>query len=195
MNAKEFANLAQHAVEWTGFIARRRLDGIAVHWITGPCHVCALFLNSADQAWQVVTNGASAETCDQGQTTRFVGRVQRVDQRFEVTRCHRRTTLETDRVLDAFAEFDMRAVWLTCAVTDPDHVTRASNRFASSRIDPAQRFFVFQQQRFVAGEEINGFKRVRRFAADSCRFHKVERISDAVGHRTVFFRFWSRGKA
>jgi hypothetical protein len=51
--------------------------------------------------------------------------------------------------LHAAGEFHMRAVGLPGAVADPDHVARAREPLARGRIEPAERLFVFQQQRLV----------------------------------------------
>ena len=148
------------------------------HWRPRPATVC-------DQPRQVVAHLARAEARDQRQPARLVLGVQLGHQDLQVLGRGRRPAFQADGVLHAAAEFDMRAVGLPRAVADPDHVARARDRQAGGRVDPRQRLFVFQQQRLVAGVEIDLGQRVRRVRVDPGRVHEVQRVADAVRHVAV----------
>ena len=131
------------------------------------------------------TDLASPETRDKRQFARLVFRVQLGHQHFEVFCRGRWTAFQANRVQNTPCELDMRAIRLTGAVADPDHVTGTSQPFARCRILTRQRLFIFEQQRLVAGVEIYGLKRVRAVTVHTRRFHEIKRVADAVRHITV----------
>ena len=147
-----------------------------MHGVTGPDDIRALFLHGLDQTWQVFPHIAGPETRDQGQATLFVFRVQLVHQQLEVIAGHRRAALQADGVLNAAGKFHMRAIRLTCPVTDPDHVTRARQPFAGLAVLTAQCLFVFQQQRFVACIIFHRLQGMCRFGRDASRRHEIKRV-------------------
>ena len=89
----------------------------------------------------------------------------------------------------------MCAVWLTGAVANPQHVARACKPVARSGIKTGQRLFVFQQKAFVAGVEVHGMQRMFVFAVDPRRFHKIQRVRDAVRHSAVLPGLFRGSKA
>ena len=89
----------------------------------------------------------------------------------------------------------MRAVRLTGAVADPDHVTGARDVLAGDRIHPRQRLFVFQQQRLVAGVKVHAGKFIRRVAVHPGCVHEVQGVGNPVRHLAVAFGLVMLGKA
>ena len=87
---------------------------------------------------------ARPETGDQRQAPGLVLGVELLHQNLEVLFGRGGAAFQPDRVDDPPREFDMRAVRLPRAVTDPDHVARPGDDIAGGRIDPRQRLFVFE---------------------------------------------------
>ncbi|MPL73688.1 hypothetical protein SDC9_19494 [bioreactor metagenome] len=185
VHAEELAHLAQHGIEGPGLEARRRLDRVAMHRVARPQHVRTFGLHRADQPRQMLADLAGAKARDQCQPSGFVLRVQLRHQHLQIVGRGRGTAFQPDRVLHAAAELDMRAVGLTGAVADPDHVARARQRNARGAVDTAQRLFVFQQQRLVRGVEIDLRELMRGVRGHPGRGHEVHRIADALGHLAI----------
>ena len=80
--------------------------------------------------------------------------IEDVDQAQQIVLGEARPAFQADRILDAAAELDMRAVGLARAVADPDHVRGGVVPVAAGGIDARHRLLVAEQQRFVAGVEI-----------------------------------------
>src|SRR5690606_19391342 len=109
VDVEEGLNLAQDPVERTGLVAGSS-DRVAVHRVARPYDLAAFALNSLHQLGQVIANLLGTKARDQGQATRFVLRVQEVDQVEQTVSRQRRTALKSQRVLDAAAIFNMRVV-------------------------------------------------------------------------------------
>ena len=166
-----------------------------MHGVAGPDDIGPFGLHRLDQTRQVVANLASPKARDQGQAARFVLRVQLGHQQFQVIRRGGRAAFQPDRVQHAAREFDMRAVGLAGAVADPDHVTGPGHVLTGDRIHPCQGLFILQQQRLVAGIEIDGRQRVRGIRVYPGRIHEIQRVRDAVRNLAVAFRLVMLGKA
>ena len=158
-----------------------------MHRVARPQHIGPFSLHGLDQARQIVTHFARAKPRDQRQTARFVLRVQFGHQHFQIFGRRGRPAFQTDGVQYATGKFHMRAVRLAGAVADPDHMARPCHRLTRDRINPAQSLFIFQQQRFVAGIEINRRQRRCCFRIDASRIHEIQSVRDAVGQRAVTF--------
>jgi hypothetical protein len=105
---------------------------------------------------------------DQGQTSRHVLRVQHVDEAAQLVDAHRRADLQAERIRDSAQELDVGAVELAGAIADPEHVRRAVVPVAGQRVAPGERLLVVQDQRFVAGVEVDALQRSCR-RAGRCR--------------------------
>ena len=66
-----------------------------------------------------------------------------------------RSDLATKRVADALQEFDMGAVELTGSLTDPEHVSGAVVPVAGEGVLAGEGLFIVEQQRLVAGVEVD----------------------------------------
>ncbi len=77
----------------------------------------------------------------------------------------------------------MRAIQLTGAITDPQHVCRAIVIVVGQAVAPHKGFFVIEQQRFVGGEE-TGFAQLRR-AVHAAGAHERQGFIDAPGQLAV----------
>ena len=195
VDGEEFLHLAQHAVERPGLVAAVGLDGVAVHRIAGPDHIGPFAAHRFNEPRQMVAHRSGPEARDQRQPPGLVFRVQLLHQHLEVLRRRGRPAFQAHRVLHAAREFHMRAVGLAGAVADPDHVARARDRKAGGGIDPAERFLVFQEQRFMAGVEIDRGDGVRGIGIHARGGHEVQRVRDPVGHVAVAVGLVILGKA
>ena len=185
VDLEELAHLAQHAVERPGLVARRGLDRVAVHRIARPHDGRPLVLDRANQPRQVIADAAGAEPRDQRQATGLVRGIEPLDQPLQIVGGDRRPAFQPHGVLHPAAELDMRAVHLTGAVADPQHVAGPRDRQAGGRIDPRQRLFVFQQQRLVAGVELHLPKLLRGLGGDAGGLHERHRVADPLGDVAV----------
>ena len=61
--------------------------------------------------------------------------------------------------------------------------------------DPAQRLLVLEQERLVAGVEVDRLERVRGVLIDPGGLHEVERVADPVRHLAVLLGLLAIGKA
>ena len=90
----------------------------------------------------------------------------------------RRAGLQSERILDAAAELDMRVIGLPGAVADPEHVAGGAIPVAGRGIDACERLLVAQEQRLMAGEEIGGAHLGMHFGIDAAGAHEVERLGE-----------------
>ena len=126
-----------------------------MHRITRPDDRAATLLDGACQRRETLFNAFGAEARDQGNATRLVRRVERINEAQQLIGFHARTALDADRVFDALAEIDMGVIDLTRAVANPEHMGRRVVPVSGRGIDTGHRFFVAEKQRFVAGVEFD----------------------------------------
>ncbi len=81
---------------------------------------------------------------DQGQSTRLIIRVQRIDQRQQLGRGHRGADLHRNRVADAAEIFHMRTIQRGRAHADPGEVRGEIEEAGVARHLPGQRLLVVQ---------------------------------------------------
>ena len=143
MDGKEFLHLPQNRVEGSRLKPTGRFDRVAVHRVTAPDHICPVRLHRADKAWQMIANLARTKARDQCQAACLIFWVQLIHQDFQIILGGGWAAFQTNRVLHPCTEFNMRALWLTGAVANPDHMTRACNRFSGGRVNPTQGFLIF----------------------------------------------------
>ena len=143
------------------------------------------FLDRPDQLRQVALHLVVAEPADQRQSARLVLRVQDVDQAQQPIGLQRRATLETDRVLDAAAVFDVGVVGLARPVADPDHVTRGGVVLTRGRVEPREGLFVAKQQGLMGGVERRRTQLRRVVGGDAAGAHERHRLGDAIGEFLV----------
>ena len=93
--------------------------------------------------------------------------VERLAQREHLVRGRRRPDLAADRVADAAEELDVGAVELAGALADPEHVRRAVVPVAGERVLPGERLLVAEDQRLVAGVEVDLVEGVVRLGVDA----------------------------
>ena len=103
----------------------------------------------------MLAHAAGAEARDQGQAAGFVLGVQLRHQDLQIVRSRGRPAFQADGVLNPAGEFYVRPIGLAGAVANPDHMPRPRNPLTRGGIETAKRFFIFQQQGFVAGVEIH----------------------------------------
>ncbi len=92
-----------------------------------------------------------------------------------------------DRIDDAAAVLDVRAVRLARAVADPQHVAAGGDVVARAHrlVAPGQRLLVAQQQRLVAGVEAGGAQRQRVLGRHAEQAVDLHRALDLVGQLVV----------
>src|SRR5579872_7498253 len=122
MHGEKRAHFLEDAIERTRLESRLQLDGVAVHRIAGPNHALSFALHGADERGQLVGDLVRAEARDQRETAGLVLRIEYRDQLEQFVFGKTWSALQPDRIFDAAHEFDMRAVELSRAIADPEHV-------------------------------------------------------------------------
>ena len=130
MDLEKLPHFAQDRIERTSLVSGRRLDGVSVHRVAGPDDFSALLFHCLDETRQVSADIVRPEAPNERQASLLILRVQSCHEALEIVRRHRRTALESDRVLDASRKFHVGSVGLPRSVADPDHVTGSSQRQA-----------------------------------------------------------------
>ena len=170
-----------------GLVAALGGVGVAVHRIAGPNHGVAGVTNGGEKRRQVVAHVVGALPGDECQAAGDLLGVERFAQGEHLVRCRRRADLAAERVLHASKELDMGAVELAGALADPEHVGRAVVPIAGEGVLPGQRFFVVEEKRFVAREEVDFVQGRHGAAVDAARIHEGEGAVDLAGHLFVPF--------
>ena len=182
MHVEEALDLVDDVVEAAGLVARGRLEGVAVHRVADPRDVDALGGDLLHEGGQPVADLAGAEAGDEGEPARRVVGVEPRGVGERVVGRRRRAELDADRVLDLRQQLDVGAVELAGALTDPDEVRGHVVGLVGARVDAGQRLLVLQQQRLVAGVEVDAVELV---GVGADRLHEGQRALDLVGHRLV----------
>ena len=125
------------------------------------------------------------ETGDHRDPPGHVAGVEPLDQRRGVLRAGGRAELEPDRVGQLGDQVDVRAVELAGPVADPHHVGRQVVRAPADVVDPGQRALVLEQQRLVAGEQVDAVRGVLGVEVDTAGTHERERPVDLGRQRLV----------
>ena len=79
----------------------------------------------------------------------------------------------------------MGAVELAGALADPEHVRRAVVPVAGEGVLPGERLLVAEDERLVAGGEVDGVQLGWRLGVDAAGRHEPQGPLDAVGHLLV----------
>ena len=90
--------------------------------------------------------------------------------------------LDADRVLHAGGELDVGPVQLAGPLPHPHEVRGGGVGQAGAGVDPGEGALVVEQQRLVAGEELDPAQRLEVRAA---RLHEPHRLVDLAGHDLV----------
>ena len=93
-----------------------------------------------------------------------------------------RAELDADRVLDVAEQLDVGAVELAGALPDPDEVAGDVVRQLGAAVDAGHRVLVLEDQRLVAGVEVDAVELV---GVGPDRLHEVQRAVDLGGHLLV----------
>ena len=111
-----------------------------------------------------------------------LSRVELGGQRQRVVGGRGRAELDADRVADVAQQLDVRAVELAGALADPHEVGRDVVGQLGAGVDAGQRVLVLQQQRLVAGVEVDPVELV---GVGADRLHEGQRALDLGGHLLV----------
>ena len=95
-----------------------------------------------------------------------------------------RAELAADRVADAGEELDVGAVELAGALADPEQVGRAVVPVAGERVPAGERLLVAEDQRLVAGVEVDLVQGGSASSVDAAGLHEAQRPVDLVGDRS-----------
>ena len=79
----------------------------------------------------------------------------------------------------------MRALRVTSAIPDPEHVRRAVVPQAGQGVPARERFLVREQESFVAGPDVDLVQCPLRREVDPDRLHEPQRALDLVRERFV----------
>ena len=126
-----------------------------------------------------------AHARDERELARQAIGVERLAQAEHLVGGRARAELDADRIADAAQELDVGMVELAGALTDPQHVRRAVVPLAAERIDARERLFVAEQQRFVAGVEVDRVEIGMAVGRHAAGLHELQCAIDAEGHLVV----------
>jgi hypothetical protein len=132
-----------------------------VHRVADPRDLRAARGDLLHERGQVVAYAPGAHPDDEREAARLALRVERVDQGQGVLGGRRRAELDPDRVADVPHELHVRAVELPGALADPQEVRRDVVRQARTRVDAGQGALVVEQQRLVAGVDVDPVELLR----------------------------------
>ena len=160
---------------------------------------------------------AGAHPGDEGQPAGLVVGVELGGERERVVGRRGRAELDADRVADVREQLDVRAVELAGALADPDEVAGDVVGLLGARVDAGQRVLVLQDQRLVAGVEVDpvelvgvgadglherqrpvdlpGQLLVARRRPESCARSRCSRCAPGAGRRSRRSRTRARGSA
>ena len=160
VHLEEALHLVDDPVEVPGLVAGRRLVGVAVHRVALPDDLVPGGGDLLHDGRQHVADLVVAHPADQRQPARLAARVQALDVLDGLLRRRRRADLESDRVGQQLRERDVRAVELAGALADPEHVRGQVVELrgvavGALQVQAQQRALVVQQQRLVAGVELD----------------------------------------
>ena len=109
-------------------------------------------------------------------------RIEAIGQLQRVIGGGRRAQLHSERVADVPQQLNVCTMQLPGALADPQEVAGGAVRLPGPGVDPGQRMLVLQDQRLVAGVEVNGSEDV---VVNPAGHHEGERPIDLVGEVLV----------
>ena len=155
-----------------------------MHRVARPHHLATGGLDRLDDRRQQVGDLAGAEPGDDGEPAGTAVGVERLDQRRGVGGLGVRADLDADRVVDLLGERDVGAVEGAGALADPDHVRRQVVVVAVL-VAAGQRGLVLEQQRLVAGVELDARGRPEPVEVDADGRHEGDGPVDLAGDLLV----------
>ena len=153
-------------------------EDVAVHRVACPDDGVPRVAHCAQQRRQRVGDALGAHPRDQRQASRNPVGVETSAELDRLLRGRIRPELETDRIVHAGKELDVRAVERARAVPDPEHVRGAVVPVAADRVAPRQRLLVVEQQPLVRRPDVDLVQLRRRLEIDAARRHEGERALD-----------------
>ena len=141
--------------------------------------------NRVEQRSQRVLHLGRSHPGDQRQPTRDARRVEPLAQLQDELDLRRGADLAAERVAHATQELDVRPVELAGALADPQHVRRAVVPAAGERVLAGERLLVAEQQRLVAGVEVDLVEVVGALRVDPAGAHEAQRPVDLRGDQLV----------
>ena len=180
VDVEESVDLVDDPVEVAGLDAVGGLFGVAVHRIALPDHEMAGRAHLLDDRRQLVAHQRVRHPADQREPAGRAVRVEPLDELGGELRRRGRAELHADRVRDARDEVEVRAVQLPGALADPHEV--AGQVVGAAVLDAGQRALVLEDQRLVAGVELDALE---RGVVDAARAHEPHRAVDLGGELLV----------
>ena len=186
MDLEEPAHLVHHVVEVTRLVAAGRLGRIAVHRVAAPHDRswAARVLDGRDDAGQPVADHARTHPGDDREPPGDVVGVERLAQLDRLGRVGRRPELHADRVVQPGQEIDVGTADLPGPLPHPHQVGGQVVRLAVL-VGPGQRALILQQQRLVAGVELDAVRGRHGLQVQPARAHERERALDVGRERLV----------
>ena len=208
VGGEEAGDLGEDVVEVAGLLAARRGERVAVHRVARPHHGVA-----------GVAHGARAAAAGRPRSRSAPMRVMRVSRpgmRSGLSASQSARTSSGVAVGPSLQpiglpmpreELDVGAVELAGALADPEHVGRAVVPVAGERVLAGERLLVAEDQRLVAGVEVDLVQVRLRLGVDAARLHEPQRPVDLVGHALVargprgstatnsWFHGWTRARS
>src|ERR1700722_20262437 len=150
--------------------------GIAVHGIADPQHRLAGLPYRLDRARQGGLDVLRPEPVNESQTPRLILRIECRHQPLQPRRIHRRADFHADRVGNTAEVFDVRAIELRGAHSDPRHMRRQVVPAVLAWDETCLRLLVEEMQSLVARVEINQCRLSNAMTADA--LEEVECVAD-----------------
>lgn len=166
-----------------------------MHGIALPHDDVAAALDGFDVAAQHRLDLVGSVAGDQSDFPDVFAGVYDVEELDQLVVLHRRADLDADWVLDTAEVFNVTAIDLPGAVSDPQEVSGSvvpalairgclSSRVASRMLQPSrQALFVLQNKAFVAAVQVDGLQLARGVCSDCA--HEAEGVGDTVDDGSV----------
>jgi hypothetical protein len=144
VHLEEPGDLVQYVVEVPGLAAVGRFHGVAVHRIAYPDHRGPAGGHLLHQRGQRLPDPVRTHPGGQGEPTRLLIRVQRVDQLEHVLRGGVRADLDGDGIADLAGELDVRSARVTGTLPDPQQMAGQIVGMSGPRAGPGQGALIVQ---------------------------------------------------
>ncbi len=142
-------------------------------------------MTALQQGPQTALDVVGTHPGDQREPPGDAGRVEELADLDDVLAGHGGPDLAPDRVADPAKELHVGAVELAGAFADPDHVGRAVVPGAGGGVAARERLFVGEQQRLVAGVDVDFAEAGVGLGVHTGRPHEPERTIDLAGQLLV----------
>mmetsp|Transcript_33312 Transcript_33312/g.94789 ORF Transcript_33312/g.94789 Transcript_33312/m.94789 type:complete len:356 (-) Transcript_33312:298-1365(-) len=184
VDIKEGSEFRTDVVKVTSLVTIFCLSGITMDRVRNPQDRLAFALDSTDQSRKVLSELLGTHANNDRQTSGDVLGVHGLNDLNEFLGGAFVGNLDSQRIANTASKFQVSAVQLPSAFSDPQHVSRTIIPASSSRVHTGQSLFVGQQQTFVGGVKVS-FGESGRGSVDTDGLHEAKRFVDLGGKLSV----------